>query len=208
MSDAPRKPKRLFDPEAVVDALRLIVGAGNVVEVRVLEAATASTGRPHTLSGYFDDLDSLVAALGAIKSAKGVYIVLNPMDSGLLERTPNRLRRTPKGQATKDSDIVCRRWLPIDVDVTRRPGTSATEAERQQAYARALEIASYLRDLGWPEPIIADSGNGVHLLYLIDLPTDDRGLVQQCLAKLASLFDDEQVKIDQKVFNPARIWKL
>ncbi len=65
-----------------------------------------------------------------------------------------------------------------------------------------------MKSLGWPDPIAADSGNGWHLLYHIDLPAIDDGLVQRCLESLAARFDDDLVKIDRTVFNPARIWKL
>ena len=65
-----------------------------------------------------------------------------------------------------------------------------------------------LRGKGWPEPIVADSGNGGHLMYAIDLPAEDGGLVERCLNSLAARFSDEMVTIDTSVFNPARIWKL
>jgi hypothetical protein len=61
---------------------------------------------------------------------------------------------------------------------------------------------------GWPTPILADSGNGGHLLYALDLPVDDGGLVQRCLEAIAFRPDDDHVLIDQRVYNPARIWKL
>ncbi len=69
-------------------------------------------------------------------------------------------------------------------------------------------IAEYLRGLDWPDPIIADSGNGGHLLYAIDLPVDDDGIIQRVLAALATRFDDSSVKVDKSVYNPARICKL
>ncbi|MEZ4522926.1 MAG: YfjI family protein [Thermomicrobiales bacterium] len=56
--------------------------------------------------------------------------------------------------------------------------------------------------------MLADSGNGAHLLYRIEMPTDDGGLVQQVLQALAFRFDDDIVHVDQTTFNPARIWKL
>ena len=55
---------------------------------------------------------------------------------------------------------------------------------------------------------MADSGNGYHLLYRIDLPAADGGLVERVLKSLAARFDNEHVKIDQSVYNPARICKL
>jgi hypothetical protein len=61
---------------------------------------------------------------------------------------------------------------------------------------------------GWPEPIHADSGNGAHLLYRVDLPADDGGLIERCLKALAARFNSDMVHVDQSVHNPARIWKL
>jgi hypothetical protein len=55
---------------------------------------------------------------------------------------------------------------------------------------------------------VADSGNGFHLLYRIDLPADDGELVKRCLKALAHQFDTDAVKIDTSVFNPSRIVKL
>jgi putative DNA primase/helicase len=66
----------------------------------------------------------------------------------------------------------------------------------------------WLTEQGWPLPIVADSGNGGHLNYLIDLPPKDSELLHKCLHAMAAKFDDGRVTIDQSVFNPARIWKL
>jgi hypothetical protein len=196
------------DPKAIAEAIRLIVGPGQVTELRALEATTAADRYPHTAAGYFDDADKLAAAVGAIRTAKGIYFIPNQVNPALLARANNRLRKAPKGESTQDGDILRRRWLLIDVDALRPSGISATDAEHEAAIDRARDIFAFLRDQGWPDPIAADSGNGGHLLYRIDLPADDGGLVQRCLYALAERFDDEIVKIDQSVFNPARIWKL
>jgi hypothetical protein len=75
---------------------------------------------------------------------------------------------------------------------------------------RARKLYSSLAERGWPKPVMAESGNGVHLLYRIDLPNDEasRDLVKDCLEALAARFDDSSVKIDRSVFNSARIIKL
>ena len=108
---------------------------------------------------------------------------------------------------TTDTDITQRRWLPIELDPVRPSGISATDEEHAKALARTIEIRGALRDRGWPEPIVADSGNGGHLLYRIDLPSNDDGIVKRCLqaSHIASMTN---VVVDQSVFNPARIWKL
>src|SRR5262249_57025876 len=64
--------------------------------------------------------------------------------------------------------------------------------------------------LGWPAPVEADSGNGAHLLYRIDLANNDgaAGLVQGCLAALDWQFSDAAVNVDTTVYNASRICKL
>ena len=209
MIDTPtRKPQPLYERSAIVEALGLILAAGQVTELRALDATTAKDRWPCTLSGYFDDPEKLAEAVAAITSAKGIYIIPNPVDPALLARAENRIRKAPKGESTQDTHIVARLWLLIDADAQRPSGISATAAEHEAAVERVREIYRYLKGQGWPDPIAADSGNGAHLMYRIELPTDDGGLVQQCLHVLARRFDDDTVKVDQTVFNPARIWKL
>ena len=111
---------------------------------------------------------------------------------------------------TSDADILRRRWLPIDIDPLRPSGVSSTDEEHGLALAKADEVARWMAGLGFPEPIRADSGNGAHLLYRIDLPNDDAAtaLVKSCLVTLDALFSDERVTVDTANFNAARIWKL
>ncbi|WP_339908602.1 YfjI family protein [Symmachiella dynata] len=203
-----KQPRPFFNATAVAESVELLINPGQVTEVRMLEATTASDRWPHTLSGYFNDADKLVAALKGIKTAKGIYIIPNPVDPALLSRAANRIKKASKGESTQDTHIVERRWLLIDTDPQRPSGISANEEEHDAALQRARAIQDYLCGLGWPDPIVADSGNGAHLLYRIDLPRDDGGLIKRCLAALAELFDDDAVTVDQTVHNPARIWKL
>jgi len=195
------------DTKAIEQAVRLIVGDG-VTELRALDSVTASDRWPHTESGYFDDPTKLAAAVGEIQSAKGIYIVVNPVDPALLARASNRTRKAPKGESTQDTNILRRRWLLIDADAKRPSGISSTDEEHDAAIERYRSIYRHLKDSGYPDPIAGDSGNGGHLMYRIDLRTDDDGLVKRCLTALAEQFDDDVVTIDQGVFNPARFWKL
>ena len=65
------------------------------------------------------------------------------------------------------------------------------------------------QEMGWPDPVMADSGNGYHALYRIDLPNDDesRDLLKAVLEATAAKFDNQAVKIDRKVYNASRIMK-
>ncbi|WP_394326507.1 hypothetical protein [Methanofollis ethanolicus] len=180
--------------------------SGGVVEVRAL-------GDYATHSGYFDDFARLAACAEALDTdpeVRGIYVTLNEVDPALLARRANRvkMRLTRSDATTSDADIVRRRWLPVDLDPVRPGGVSSTEEEHAAALRRADAIARWLDEQGFPEPIRADSGNGAHLLYAVDLPNDDGGLVKGVLATLDALFSDEKVTVDTANANAARIWKL
>ena len=100
--------------------------------------------------------------------------------------------------------------MPIDIDPVRPSGISSTDEEHNSALLKAEQIKHYLANIGWPNPVSADSGNGAHLLYRIDLPNDDesKAVVESILNCLAAVFDDKSVEVDTGVFNAARIWKL
>lgn len=196
------------DRDEIRRTCELLFAPGQVVELRALDAVTREWRRPHTVSGYFDDWERLATAATSIQ-ARGIYVTLNPVNPALLARANNRMWDMQAGDSsTSDNDIVARRWLPIDCDPVRPAGISATAAEHDLALARAREIRDHLSARGWPEPLLADSGNGAHLLYRVELPADDGGLVAGALAALAFRFTDALVSVDEKNFNPARIWKL
>ena len=178
--------------------------SGQVVELRCLGTKRG------TVSGYFDDLTKLWAAAKSLDgTGVGVYATLNPVNPALLARAENRPVSYAKS-TTSDTDILCRRWLPIDLDPVRPAGISSTDTEHEAALVRAGEIRTWLAEQGWPEPILADSGNGAHLLYRIDLPNDAEStkLVGDCLQAIALRFSDAVVDVDVTTKNPARIWKL
>jgi replicative DNA helicase len=193
----------------VADWLRVFVAPGQVTELRALDVVTPSYRRPHTVSGYFDSdhLEEMARhALGLSGDAKGVYFTFNPLKHDLLSRRCNRV--DDAADATSDNDVLVRRWLFIDFDPHRVSGVSASDEEKARAWAKAEQVRAYLGGLGWPAPVVGDSGNGYHLLYRIDLPADDGGLVQRALHALGDQFDDGFVHVDRGVHNPARITKL
>ena len=69
-----------------------------------------------------------------------------------------------------------------------------------------------LHDLGFSVEsiILADSGNGAHILVRIDLPNDDpsKELIERCIAAIFFRFNDNLESVDQTVTNASRIWKL
>ena len=199
----------MIDKTEIIRALRLWFRPGDVFEVRVLDAVTADYMRPHVESGYFDygRIDEVPAALAKLRSYRGVYVTLNPVNPALLARAANRIRSVGRDPTTTDADTVCRRWLPVDCDAGRPAGISSSDPEHEAALSKAREIRDGLALLGWPEPVMVDSGNGAQLLYAIDLPATDDDLARKCLTEIAKA-GSEAVKIDLSVHNPARIWRL
>ena len=195
--------------DSLHQALALLIAPGLVVEVRTLTDQWIH-------SGYFDDREELarqVAALDTDQSVQGIYVTLNEVNPALLSRRANRIkmRLGKKDATTCDADILRRRWFPIDIDPVRPSGVSSNDEEHQAALVRAAEIAAFLgREQGWPAPVMADSGNGAHLLYRIDLPNDEesRDLVKKCLDTLDTMFSNSAVTVDTANFNAARIWKI
>jgi hypothetical protein len=194
----------------LAEQFRRLIDTDQVVELRALNVKNGSY-RPYTVGGFFDGqhlLEMAQAALSVSPNATGTYFTLNPIDPALLARRSNRIERAEEGQGAKDKDTVSRRWLLIDADPVRPAGISATDDEKGKAHQVALNTRDYLRGRDWPDPMLNDSGNGFHLLYKVDLPADDDGLVKDILWILGHRLDTREVKIDQAVFNPARICKL
>lgn len=181
------------DPQQIAKWLRILVSPDSTVEMRVLY----NSGAPHVRHYVATDLLTMAEdAARFSEDAKGVYWMLNPLpiDWG--------------GSPAKDTDIARRRWLFIDCDPIRTGTVSSSATEKEAARLRMIDVDSFLADRDWPAPVIADSGNGWHLLYRIDLPGDDGGLIHRVLRALSQRFDDDAVKIDTKVGNPSRICKL
>lgn len=190
--------------DTIAQALRAIIQTGATFEIRIPQSGSG------TMSGYYTDPE--LAARHVVRHdgrVPGIYVTPNPVVPACHARAADKLVSRAKA-TTGDADILCRRWILIDLDPVRPSGISSTDEELEASWHRAVAIREYLWQAGWGLPLLACSGNGHHLLYLIDLPNDDaaRSLVQRCLAALAFLFDDAVVKVDQGVFNSARIWKL
>jgi hypothetical protein len=189
----------------LLEGLELICQPGAVYELRC-----PKTKRDGTLSGYFTNLETLAYYAEYYSGVvPAVYLTINPVKPDLLARAKNRIQ-TRATATTADHEIVQRCRLLLDFDPTRPAGISSTNEEHAAALARTRECYSWLTDQGCPEAILADSGNGGHLLYGLDLPNDEpaRQMVENFLKAIAARFSDAQVKVDVSVFNAARISKV
>lgn len=203
----PPAPKQVSE---ILQTLQLLTPVDGVFEVRGV--------KPRPLSGYFDaehleEAARRIEALDESGASEGLYWTINEVNPALLSRRANRIemRLAPGAPTTADADIVRRRWLLVDIDPDRPSGISSTDEEHKRALDMAGRVSGFLREFyGFPDPILADSGNGAHLMYRIDLPNDDESttLITRCLKALGNAFNGHGCEIDQKVFNAARIGRL
>ncbi len=192
-------------PSMIIKAtLDLLHEPGSVFEVRIPKTKAG------TISGYFDDT-AVAASLISKENAKhqSIYMTVNPVNPDLLARSENRLTYG-SFMTSSDADVLRRRWFLLDLDPTRPVGISSSQAEFDLAERRGEDIIEWLTSLGWPEPIRANSGNGVHVMYRVDEPNDDAARIDfECALKmLSSIFSDDKVKVDVSVFNASRVWKI
>jgi len=168
-----------------------------VHEVRVLRPGGVAVG-------YFDDFDAALAAVENEPKYRAAYFSLNPIKVPPEGINPVTLKASRNTAA--DTDIARRVRLLVDLDPERPAGTNATDAEKLTAREQAEAVRQFLSGRGWPSPCLADSGNGWHLLYQIDLPNDveSTALVRAVLTRLKHLFP----LVDAGNFNASRVCKL
>ena len=182
----------------------LFVKENGFTEVRVL-------GR-FQYSGYFSNVENLIETIKpyADMDDEQIYFVLNKIDAACYGRQQSeKIIKSPK-ITTNDNDIVKRCFVFVDFDPVRKSGTNASNEEFEYAHKKAQQVFVFLRNQGFSEPIICKSGNGIHLTYKVDMPNDSETTetLKRFYEYLASVYTDEKVDIDTKVFNLARLCKL
>lgn len=175
-----------------------------------------------TRTGFFDDRRALIeAAMKEDRPGWAVYHTINRVSRSLLSRAPNRMVNSyeSKEGTTKNTNIEARQWFFIDLDPGRPAGTSSTQNQLMLAELCGEQVKDWLLSRGWPEPLYARSGNGVHLRYPIDLPNTDEStaVIKRCLTAIDQYVSELQtklsappnpgheVKVDPAVSNAARI---
>jgi len=201
------------------EALAFLFRDGETFEICGMKSRTRQSvlwegfaGDKSMISGCFTDRKKaidLILKLDREVKPEAIYVSLNPCNPELKGRAHNRLKASiPR---TKDEDILSLNTMLIDLDPKRAAGISSTNEELAAAHQLSSRINDYLRSQGWPEPLIAQSGNGVHLLFkLPELPNTpgNKDLIHNCLKALAEMFNTDRVEVDTTTFNPARITKF
>ncbi len=190
-------------------ALSILYDPGEVFEVRMLPK-----GKSSVYSGYFNDIDKCAEICFKMDGIpEGIYTTINPCKPELLARAFNRVepQKNSRGNSTTEPDILKRKWLMFDIDAVRPAGISASELEHELAIKTAIELSHNLKkDMGFPDAVVGDSGNGAHVEYRIDLPNSKE--IKELLESVFKVIREKYNKvpgIDLQTFADAnRIWKL
>jgi len=179
------------------------IGRNSIIELRAIDSSGKLISKLFK-GKNFNSTDELKLAfedealrLNAI--GYNIYYVMNPISEDFVS-----------GSA-KDKDIEYRDLLLVDIDKVGHKGESSTDAELEAARLLSVEIAKYLKEEDWGEPIQMMSGNGYHLYYVLNqLPNDDvnKALVERTLHELANKFNNGIVAVDTVVYNASRITKV
>lgn len=186
-------------------AISLMKPDGQLFEIRIIY------DNKKVMSGYFRSADRLIDELGLVDlSNSNIYITLNNLNAACYDRSQKDSFEMYSKATTSDRDVVGLEWLMVDLDPERPAGTSSTDEQIANAKEMGNRIYDFMRKLGFNKPLTAESGNGVHLLYKIELANtaENVQLVEKCLKTLNLLFDDGKTNVDMKNYNPARVCKL
>jgi hypothetical protein len=202
------------DVQEIKRAMDLLFDSQQLIELRALKTPYG------TVSGYYRDHEKLARDAAKISANPGVpatYITLQALQQTLMPQRDPRLNTYKKNVVVTsgDKDVAVYKWLLVDCDPARPSGVSSTDPEK----AAAREVADNVRDYfewinGWEgegyPTVLADSGNGFHVLVRIQLLADDESssLVRAVLESLSAKFSTPAVKVDTVVYNRARICKL
>ena len=196
----------MIDREQLYQWWKIFHDEGDLHEIRIHGIGSFNA------SGYFRDIDSIVNAIQKYDAQENaqIYFVLNKIDDDCYKRAQKDKIVNYVKPTTSDADIVGRKWILIDFDPKRKTGTSSSKEELLKARDVVRRTYDFLIDQGINPPVVAMSGNGYHLLVRVQLANSDENqtLVARFLKAISMMFQTEDIDIDLKVYNAARICKL
>lgn len=192
-------------PERIEEQVKrglLLYEPNELVNIRVL----LNNGR--MVSQFSRDKSNLtrfVANIDNDQEIKAIFVQLQVLNLA-------NHRDIPKGSGVKREHVSHYRWFVIDIDTLRpdKASTNATEEEKEHSLTVARAVTMHLQSIGWPEPILCDSGNGWHLVWKIALSNTQEHyqMFESCLLASAAKFDNEHAEIDCSLAEPEQIIKL
>lgn len=200
--------KQYFDETEIRKTIAIMKPDNQLYEIRI------HAGAKKIISGYFRGADGLIRELRKLQTrdldGANIYITLNAINDACYDRKQRETLRTYNDATTSDNDVIGYDWLMIDLDPVRPKDTSSTDDQIKAAKEKANKIYKYLADIGFEKPLVAESGNGIHLLYKVALNANEnvKTLLKNSLLALDMLFTDDVIGVDCVNYNQSRICKL
>jgi len=195
-----------IDEKEIRKAVTLMNQNNEVFEVRMIYS------NKNVTSGYFKDADTLLRELKKIPMNKqrNIYISLNAVDEACYSRQQKDVFVDRPSASNSDNDIIGYKWIMIDLDPKRPKDTSSSDEQVELAKQKGNEIYKFLKNKGFEKPLFGFSGNGIHLLYKVQLANtkENESLIRDFLIALDMFFSDDVIQVDKTNFNPSRVCKL
>lgn len=152
------------------------------------------------------------------KCAGGARIVLNPASDQV-----EQILTGPSQHLTADDEVELLQNVLIDFDTIRAPYLKLDDAtkeefsklqhecstveEKRATREVAKKAIAFLDAKGWPAALLADSGNGYHVVPRVqmDNTVHNANILLDVRKALAARFNCDEVKIDASVGNPSRL---
>ena len=189
--------------ELIQQAIQTLFSPDDMVEVRGKKLDKKIRSK------FYADQQQMVRALAKANAGgkfEALWYTLQRLKPGIDPET-----KSVNGQTTNTSDILSYEWLVIDVD--RKDEASkklnATNEELVELHAAALRVIAWLASKGFPEPVLACSGNGWHILYKLNhLLLTEYPLLEDVLRAVWHQFLAEPVRvIDRSLADPCQVIK-
>lgn len=197
----------MINENEIRKAIAILKPDNQLFEVRVIYS------NKQVYSGYFKSADDLLKALDRdIREYANcnIYITLNKLNAACYDRKQKNCFIKNATATTSDNDVTGYDYLFIDIDPHRPTGTSSSDTQVAEAKEIGNKVYSFMKNIGFNDPVFGFSGNGVHLLYRVKMKNtpEHKKVMQKCLQVLDMYFSNDSVQIDLKNFNPARVCKL
>ena len=142
-------------------------------------------------------IDEIINYIEGLDNNLNIYTTFNCFD-------------TVEKNTVSDKDIKSIKFILLDIDPERHPGTVSTNEQKEQAKKVFYNCLKFLEENGVKYHYTFDSGNGYHALIPVSI--DANKVNQDTIKKLLYLLDDkfstEKAHVDKSVHNPARITRF
>lgn len=143
------------------------------------------------------EIDEIINYIEGLDNNLNVYTTFNYFD-------------TAEKNTVANKDIKSIKFILLDIDPERHPGTVSTNEQKEQAKKVFYNCLKFLEENGVKYHYTFDSGNGYHALIPVSI--DANKVNQDTIKKLLYLLDDkfstEKAHVDKSVHNPARITRF